>query len=56
MIYIVKLVENKVLHKIVYIKYSKTVDKIMCVKITEITDVCEYYKIVFEGMSFAIEC
>ena len=56
MIYIVKLVENKLLHKIVYIKYSKMLDKIMCMKITEITDVCEYYKIKFEGMSFTIEC
>ena len=56
MIYIVKLVENKLLHKIVYIKYSKTFDKIMSMKITEITDVCEYYKIEFEGMSFTIEC
>ena len=56
MIYIVKLVENKLLHKIVYINYFKTLDKIMCMKITEITDMCEYYKIEFEGMSFTIEC
>ena len=56
MTYIVKLVENKLLHKIVYIKYFKTVEKIMYMKITVITDVCEYYKIEVDGMSFTIEC
>ena len=45
-----------ILLKIVYIKYSKTLDKIMCMKIIEITNVCEYYKIEFEDMNVTIEC